>query len=178
VHYWIGEAYGALKDTEQARAAWSKAASFKGDFQQMSVQPMSEMTYYSALSLARLGHKQQARRLFRQLQAYARKLLKAPAKIDYFATSLPTMLLFEEDIRFRQETAALFLAAQAQLGLGEGARAKMTLQQVLKRDPNHALARDLRQQIGAPGPLGRAEGSRTVGRKSMPPGRRITFATA
>ena len=56
--------------------------------------------------------------------AYARKLQKATAKIDYFATSLPTMLLFDDDLQFRQETTALFLQAQAQLGLGGKCRAR------------------------------------------------------
>jgi hypothetical protein len=49
-----------------------------------------------------------------------KQLAKTPkAKIDYFATSLPTMLLFDDDLQFRQETTALFLQAQAQLGSGQ-----------------------------------------------------------
>ena len=47
-----------------------------------------------------------------------------PAKIDYFATSLPTMLLFDDDLQLRQETTALFLQAQARLGLGEKRKAQ------------------------------------------------------
>ena len=74
--------------------------------------------------------------------AYAIRLQKAEAKIDYFATSLPTMLLFDDDLQFRQETAALFLQAQARLGLGQKVPAKALLSVVLKRDPNHALAAD------------------------------------
>ena len=56
------------------------------------------MTYYSALSWERLGQKAKAKKLLRDLLAYARKLAKAEAKIDYFATSLPTMLLFDDDL--------------------------------------------------------------------------------
>ena len=69
-------------------------------------------------------------------------MAKAPAKIDYFATSLPAMLLFEDDLQFRQETTALLLQAQAHLGLGRKARARGMLRTVLRRDPNHALAAD------------------------------------
>ena len=75
--------------------------------------------------------------------AYARRLQKTQAKIDYFATSLPTMLLFDDDLQFRQETTALFLQAQAHLGLGRRAKATALLRTVLRRDPNHALAADL-----------------------------------
>lgn len=58
----------------------------------MSVRTFSEMTFYSILSLERLGRKASARKLASSLLDYARQLTKTPAKIDYFATSLPTML--------------------------------------------------------------------------------------
>jgi hypothetical protein len=80
--------------------------------------------------------------MLKELLAYATRLQKTPAKIDYFATSLPTMLLFEEDLQVRQETSALFLQAQAHLGLGNESKARSVLQTVLRRDPNHALAAD------------------------------------
>jgi hypothetical protein len=101
------------------------------------------MTYYSALAWGRLGQKAKAKQLLRELLHYARNLQRSPAKIDYFATSLPTMLLFDDDLQFRQETTALFLQAQARLGLGEKPKARALLQKVLQRDPNHALAADL-----------------------------------
>ena len=40
---------------------------------------------------------------------HARKLARTSAGIDYFATSLPTMLLFDDDLTARQRTTALFL---------------------------------------------------------------------
>ena len=70
-------------------------------------------------------------------------LAKAPAKIDYFATSLPTMLLFEDDLTRRQQTTALFFQAQAALGLGLKSKAKQLVAKVLARDPSHAGAADL-----------------------------------
>lgn len=99
--------------------------------------------YYSALLLERLGQKAKAKKLFGDLLVYAKQLQKMKAKIDYFATSLPTMLLFDDDLQFRQETTALFLQAQAQLGLGQAAKSNALLEKVLERDPNHALTADL-----------------------------------
>jgi hypothetical protein len=122
---------------------------FKGDFQQMSVRAFSEMTYFSALSLEKLGRGAEAKKLLHELLAYASKLWKTPTTVDYFATSLPTMLLFDDDLNFRQETTALFLQAQAQLGLGHKAKARTLLETVLRRDPNHALAADLRKELKA-----------------------------
>ena len=143
IHYWLGCALDGLGDKKAAREHWLAAANFSGDFQEMSVRAFSEMTYFSALSSERLGDRAKAKKIFLNLLAYAQKLRKSLAKIDYFATSLPTMLLFDDDLQFRQETTALFLQAQARLGLGKRARAKSMLQIVLRRDPNHALAADL-----------------------------------
>jgi hypothetical protein len=70
-------------------------------------------------------------------------LARLPAKIDYFATSLPTMLVFEDDLTKRQPVTATFLQAQACFGLGRTAEAKKLLAKVLRLDPNHALAADL-----------------------------------
>ena len=113
----------------------------------MSVRAFSEMTYYSALAWGKLGERVKAGKIFRELVTYAQKLQQTQAKIDYFATSLPTMLLFDDDLQFRQETTALFMQAQAQLGLGKKAKAGSLLQTVLRRDPNHALAADLLREI-------------------------------
>jgi tetratricopeptide (TPR) repeat protein len=143
IHYWLGCACAAEGDIKTARRYWSAAASFKGDFQEMRVRAFSEMTYYSALALEKLGNRTKAQKLFSDLLSYAQKLQKSPAQIDYFATSLPTMLLFDDDLQFRQETTALFLQAQAQLGLGRKSKATALLQTVLRRDPNHALAADI-----------------------------------
>jgi tetratricopeptide (TPR) repeat protein len=147
INYWLGCACAGVGDVKSARDCWSAAASFKGDFQEMSVRSFSEMTFYSALSRQKLGQGAKARQLFHDLLAYARNLQKERAKIDYFATSLPTMLLFDDDLQFRQETTALFLQAQAQLGLGQKSKGRTLLQTVLRRDPNHALAADFLREI-------------------------------
>jgi len=143
LHYWFGVALERAGQARQAREHWRAAATFKGDFQEMSVRAFSEMTYYSALAWQSLGQPARARKLFSALLAHGRRLQTTEARIDYFATSLPTMLLFEDDLQFRQETTALFLQAQAHLGVGRARRARTLLRAVLRRDPNHALAADL-----------------------------------
>jgi len=143
IHYWLGCAQAANGKAKQAKEHWLAAATFKGDFQEMSVRAFSEMTYYSALAWEKLGQRNKAKQLFRDLVTYGQKLQKSQAKIDYFATSLPAMLLFDDNLQRRQETTALFLQAQARLGLGQKPQAKKLLTTVLRRDPNHALAADL-----------------------------------
>ncbi len=142
VYYWLGCARAAEGDRKGAQQAWSVAAKLKGDFQEKHVAAYSEKSYYTALAREKLGRGRAARELLRQLLAYARQLPRQPTKIDYFATSLPTMLLFEEDLPARQRTTARFLEALALLGLGQRSQAKRALQDVLRRDPSHASARE------------------------------------
>lgn len=143
IFYWLGEAAAAAGRRADAHAWWRRGAGARGDFQEMSVKAFSEMSYFSARSLERLGERAAARRLFRAIERHALGLMQAPARIDYFATSLPTMLLFADDLTARQRTTALFLRAQAELGLGRVVEAKARLAQLLKRDPSHGPAADL-----------------------------------
>lgn len=147
--FWLGCADAALGRPVDARQSWRAAATFRGDFQEMSVRTVSEMTYWSARAWEKLGRRAEARRLFRQILRHARQLAKTPAKIDYFATSLPTMLLFADDLQARQLTTARFLEAQARLGLGERTAARRLLRVVLKADPSHALAADLMNEFAS-----------------------------
>ena len=153
IEFWLGEAWAAKGESETARRHWERAVRQRGDFQQMQVRTVSEMTYWSALALRRLGREQEALSLFGEILEYAAALEKTAPKIDYFATSLPTMLLFDEDLESRQHITATFLRAQALLGLGRNADALAALAEVQKLDRAHAAACDLRtgdllQQMG------------------------------
>jgi hypothetical protein len=77
------------------------------------------------------------------LLEFSRELRDKPARIDYFATSLPTMLLFDDDLAARQMTTALFMEAQARFGLGQRKQARQLLKNVLDREPNGVMANDL-----------------------------------
>ena len=59
------------------------------------------------------------------------------------------MLLFDDDLTRRQKITALFLEAQARAGLGDFPAARRLLTRVLRLDPAHALAADLRAELSA-----------------------------
>ena len=143
VDYWLGVAHHDAGTPREAERHWIRAARQKGDFQQMRVQTVSENTYWSALALRRLGYEQDALKAFRSILDYVAHLQTQTPKIDYFATSLPAMLLFDEDLALRQTITARFLEAQAQLGLGEEAEGLRLLEEVLAIDNAHAGAIDL-----------------------------------
>ncbi|GAB4168216.1 MAG: hypothetical protein Fur0032_06440 [Terrimicrobiaceae bacterium] len=139
----IGEAHDALGFREEAGKAWARAASEESDFAEMSVQAFSPMTYYRALSLRRLGRADQADQLLRALLTHALGKLTAQAKIDYFATSLPLLLVFEDDLQKRQCADAHHLAGLACRGLGQEADVSRHARELLARDPAHPGLRDL-----------------------------------
>jgi tetratricopeptide (TPR) repeat protein len=143
IDYWLGVAYSANQDKARGMFHWERAAKYRGDFQQMQVHSISDMTYWSAQALVSLGRDEEARQMFQQIYDYSAHLERQTPKIDYFATSLPAMLLFEEDLGRRQEISAKFLRAQALLGLGHAEQGLALLNEVRSLDENHPGAADL-----------------------------------
>ena len=113
----------------------------------MSIRSFSDVTYYSASALKHLGRAMEAWRLLRALLRYARQLAHMEARIDYFATSLPAMLLFSDDVAKRNSITALFLEAQAVIALGYFRRGHRLLNCVLQLDASHANAADLAAEL-------------------------------
>jgi tetratricopeptide (TPR) repeat protein len=143
IFFWIGAAYAQAGDAATAASWWERATRQRGDFQQMAVRTISTMSFWTGMANLRLGRHDQARTLFRQILDYSFELEATEPKIDYFATSLPAMLLFEEDLSRRNRIDALFLRAQALTGLAQTDAADTLLQTVLDLDCNHSGAADL-----------------------------------
>lgn len=148
IFYWLGVACRGLGDADAANHWWSKATEKLGDFQQMAVQSISDMTWWSGLAEQQLGNPAAAERIFHSIETYATELEASVPKIPYFATSLPTMLLFHEDQGLRNTIEARYLRAQAAAGLGRAQDAQTLLGQVLAMDAHHAGALDLLEQLG------------------------------
>lgn len=145
--FWIGEAHSALGDNAAAHAAWERAAAHKGDFQQMSVRAISDMTYWTGMAQLRMGEVEKSTATFKAIEEYAASMERTLPKIDYFATSLPTMLLFEDDLIKRHRIEVLLLKAQARAGIGDLANAACLLREILVLEKNHAIAADLLASI-------------------------------
>ncbi|MCU1585459.1 MAG: hypothetical protein JWM49_2015 [Microbacteriaceae bacterium] len=98
LHVTLGDAYAAVGLYEEATASWTVAANARGDFTDMATAAFTDRSAWSILALYRLGRRDEATR---QLDAFARFIdeeAAKPAEIDYFATSLPTMLLFHDQL--------------------------------------------------------------------------------
>jgi tetratricopeptide (TPR) repeat protein len=130
--YFAGLALSQMGNDNEARKYWTRAAAADG--------PINWLTYYRAMSLDALEGKAQAAGLVRQMRDFAQKHMDAEVKIDYFATSLPNLLLFEDDLLKRNRVDCLFLLALGELGLRNHERAIELLNQVLSLDCNHIAA--------------------------------------
>jgi tetratricopeptide (TPR) repeat protein len=147
IFHHLGLACAAAGQRVAAREAFKRASLSQGDFQQMSVKSFSELTYFSALSARALGQRRRERQLLQGLLGYARDLARSKATIDYFATSLPTMLLFNDDLQQRQSNHARLLEGLALLGLNRRQAGVAKLRAVLKADPSHGLAADILAEV-------------------------------
>jgi hypothetical protein len=149
----LGNALEADNDPEGAAQCWREAAEARGDFNEMSPRWYSENTFYSVLAARRLGDLDYADELVTALAAHTELLAGTPAKIDYFATSLPALLLFDDDPQGRQELLVGLLRAQLALLAGDRARTQSHLDTVLGADPSHELALDLARRLQDTGSL-------------------------
>ena len=143
----LGDAADAAGLADEAAAAWRDAAEATGDFSEMSPLAYSENTYSSAVAARRRGDRAFADRLTTGLAGHVEGLSLTPAVIDYFATSLPALLLFDDDPQRRRDLLVGVLRAQLALLEGDPDRARTEVDAVLAADPSHELALDLRHQL-------------------------------
>jgi tetratricopeptide (TPR) repeat protein len=149
LNYWKGRALQLLGGRRgEAEAAYKASASEAQDFKEMAVTSYSAFTYYRGLSLRALGRESEADQLFAGLRERGRELQQLPGTIDYFATSLPNMLVFEEDLTQRNRLDGQFLEGLALLAQGNPAAAKTLFAQILDLDASHYQASDQLRSIG------------------------------
>ena len=130
--YFSGLALQGLGRHQEALAYWRKAAQTETG--------NSDMTFYKALAFRELENDSQAVSLLTGLLEFASRQIHATAKIDYFATSLPNFLLFDDDLKKRNQIHCGYLAGLAKLGLGRTEEAAADLREVLALDINHQSA--------------------------------------
>ncbi|WKK72360.1 hypothetical protein Q0F99_05130 [Rathayibacter oskolensis] len=97
LHLALGDALAACGDTADAREAWAESSRATRDFAGMAAQPFTERSAAAILALARLGDERGATDVLDRFEAFVDELAATPGEVDYFATSLPTMLLFHTD---------------------------------------------------------------------------------
>ncbi len=141
IFYLKGLAHEALGDMVTAESAYKRAtigldapaqAVFDNDQQ-------PDKLFYQGLAWKKLHQPKRAETLFFRLIQYGEAHLNDDIKLDYFAVSLPDMLVFDADLNERNRLHYYYLMALGNLGLGNGHTfpAIALFDIVLEADINH-----------------------------------------
>jgi len=130
--YYSGIAAQKLGEPALADRYWNAAAA--------PLPSASIHSYFQARALMVMDESAAARDVVQELARFAEEKMATVPKIDYFATSLPNLLLFDDDLERRNRIESTVLAALASDGLGKSEKAVELLEQVIAEDPNHVFA--------------------------------------
>ncbi|MGF7080188.1 DUF5107 domain-containing protein [Mucilaginibacter sp. UYCu711] len=139
IFYWLGCAYEGLNDVAQAQQYFRKAtqglaepsaAIFYNDQQ-------PDKIFYQGLAWQKLGEGTKATIIFNKLVQFGQQHLNDEVKIDYFAVSLPNLLIFDDDLNIRNQAHCLYIQGLGHLGLQKLVEAKQAFTEVLELDAEH-----------------------------------------
>ncbi len=146
-HYYLGIAYHLLGDEAKATEEWTLGtvgptepapALYYNDAK-------PDKIFFAALCHRALGHEQQALSLFHKLVSYGEQHLFDQVRMDYFAVSLPDLLIWEDSLDLRNQIHCKYLLALGHYGLGNHQKSRRYLCEVIALDINHQGAQSLQR---------------------------------
>jgi len=138
-YYFLGLAYEGLGNQDKARVCWEKAS-------EGHQEPAAAMYYndakpdkifYQGKALLRLGRVGEAHSRFYKLITYGKNHLFDHVVMDYFAVSLPDLLIWDDSLDLKNAIHCKYMLALGYHGLGDQKHAEQYLQDVEKLDCNH-----------------------------------------
>ncbi|UMB59213.1 DUF5107 domain-containing protein [Lutibacter sp. A80] len=142
IHYWLGCAYEGLGKIEEAKKYFELAskglsvpspAIFYNDQQ-------PDKIFYQGLALLKLGKNKEANQRFDNLINYGNEHMNDDVKLDFFAVSLPDLLIWEEDLNVINKIHCNYLIGLGQLGKGFQNEAIKTFKKVTDMSLYHLPA--------------------------------------
>ncbi|ANH83895.1 DUF5107 domain-containing protein [Niabella ginsenosidivorans] len=142
IYYWLGCVEEAGGNWSAAKSCWEKAAVGLSEpapaIYYNDQQP--DKIFYQGMALQKLGRQEEAEQRFRNLIRYGEAHLNDSVAIDFFAVSLPDLMIFDDDLDMRNRIHCCYLMGLGYLGLGNAAKADQYLNKVLELDPAHTGA--------------------------------------
>lgn len=139
IHYLKGYAYDGLGQADRAEEYFKKATVGLSEPVQAiyynDQQP--DKIFYQGLAWRKLGRTDRAEQIFNRLISFGRAHMNDKIRIDYFAVSLPDLLVFDLDLDLRNKNHCHYLIGLGLLGLGQQQEAETHFNIVLKNDINH-----------------------------------------
>ena len=105
--------------------------------------------FYAALCYRKLGQEDKSRSLFNKLINYGKQHLFEKQTMDFFAVSLPDLLIWEDSLDTKNLIHCKYMLALGYYGLGDKEKALKYLAEVEALDNNHVGARQFRTLIAA-----------------------------
>ncbi|NOV02787.1 DUF5107 domain-containing protein [Paenibacillus planticolens] len=139
IYYYLGLAHESLMDSKQAQECFniaSQGLEEPASAMYYNDQP-PDMIFYQGMAWQALGNEKEAKSRFNKLIDYAEKHLFDEVKFDYFAVSLPDFLVFEDDLKVRNEVHCRYMMGLGHLGLGHLELAREQFESVLRQEANH-----------------------------------------
>ena len=152
IHYLKACAYDSLGDATLALASFENAS--KGNSEPVQAffynDQQPDKIFYQGLALRKLNRHAEAETLFRRLVEFGKAHLNDKVKIDYFAVSLPDLLVFDLDLDQRNKIHCHYMMGLGYLGLGNGSfsKAEENFNSILEWDINHFGAIIHKKMIG------------------------------
>ncbi|MBE7177333.1 MAG: DUF5107 domain-containing protein [Mucilaginibacter polytrichastri] len=139
LEYWTAVACEAMGDEASAKHYFERAA--QGDAEPAAAifynDQQPDQIFYQGLALKKQGEKGRAEAIFRNLLAYGRAHIADRIKMDYFAVSLPNMLIFDDDLDLRNRIHCLYMQGLGHLGLDEQEQALHCFDEAAALDVHH-----------------------------------------
>ncbi len=144
-YYLLGVCHRALENETKATECFTKATDGP-------TEPVAAMYYndakpdkifYAGLAFRALGDEDKARSYFNKLVNYGKQHLNQNIVMDFFAVSLPDLLIWDGDLNVTNRLHCLYMLALGYFGLGEMSRGTKYLNELMRLDPNHQGARSI-----------------------------------
>lgn len=138
-YYLMGVAYDAMNQPDKARQCWLKAT--EGPTEPAAAlyynDAKPDKIFYQGMALLKLGRTGEANGRFHKLVNYGEKHLFDKVRMDYFAVSLPDLLIWEDDLQVRNEIHCKYMMALGYYGLGNKEKSNRYLKEAEALDINH-----------------------------------------
>jgi tetratricopeptide (TPR) repeat protein len=139
IYYLLGCACEGLSDHVKAKEYFT--ATTKGVSEPVQAiyynDPQPDKIVYQALAWKKLGQPLKAEAIFKKFIEFGMQHIHDEIHIDYFAVSLPDMLVFDINLNQRNEVHCTYLQALGYLGIGNEQAGIRLLNDVLSKDINH-----------------------------------------
>ncbi len=138
-YYLLGCCYEATGQPEKAQACWEEAT--KGPQEPAAAMYYNDAKpdkiFYQGLALQKLGRTGEANGRFYKLVNYGKQHLFDRVVMDYFAVSLPDLLIWEDSLDRKNEIHCKYMLALGYYGLGNKDKARRYLDEIRQLDINH-----------------------------------------